>query len=141
MSAVKNKNFLATKSAALAFLAIFVASCGATSNAAAEINGRKISRSELEQTVTELGEAGQTPVIDGEIDGETVRGILSALVQGAATDQVLKIYGEEITAADRDEIKAKIAQNTDTTEFTEGLKDLIVELNAGTLALCTSRCT
>ena len=93
---MKNKNFLATKSAALASLAIFVASCGATSNAAAEINGRKISRSELEQTVTELGEAGQTPVIDGEIDGETVRGILSALVQGAATDQVLKIYGEEI---------------------------------------------
>jgi hypothetical protein len=35
VSAVKNKNFLATKSAALAFLAIFVASCGATSNAAA----------------------------------------------------------------------------------------------------------
>jgi len=135
VSAVKNKNFLATKSAALASLAIFVASCGATSNAAAEINGRKISRSELEQTVTELGEAGQTPVVDGEIDGETVRGILSALVQGAATDQVLKIYGEEITSADRDEIKAKIAQNTDTTEFTENLKDLIVELNAGTLAL------
>lgn len=85
--------------------------------------------------MTELGEAGQTPVVDGEIDGETVRGILSALVQGAATDQVLKIYGEEITAADRDEIKSKIAQNTDTTEFTDHLKDLIVELNAGTLAL------
>ena len=70
MSAVKNKNFLATKSVALASLAIFVASCGATSNAAAEINGRKISRTELEQTVTELGEAGQTPVVDGEIDGD-----------------------------------------------------------------------
>ncbi|MDA2968589.1 MAG: peptidylprolyl isomerase [Actinomycetota bacterium] len=132
---MKSKKSLVAKPALLAALAMFIAACGSTSNAAAEINGRKISRAELEQTVSELGEAGQTPVVDGEVDGETVRSILSALVQGAATDQLLKEYDEEITQSDRDEIEAQISQNTDTSTYTQYLKDLIIELNAGPLAL------
>jgi foldase protein PrsA len=128
-------NSLIVKSALFAALAVFAAGCGSTSNAAAEINGRKISRDELEKTVTELGAAGQTPVVDGEVDGETVRSILSALVQGAATDQLLKEYGEEITQDDRESVETRIAQNTDTSTYTQHLKDLIIELNAGTLAL------
>ncbi len=132
---MKSKKFLVVKPALLATLAIFVAACGSTSNTAAEINGRKISRAELEQTIAELGEVGQAPIVDGEVDGETVRSILSALVQGAATDQFLKEYDEEITQADRDEIEAQISQNTDTSTYTQHLKDLIIELNAGSIAL------
>ena len=132
---MKSKQNLVTSAMLLATLALFVSACGATSNTAAEINGRKISRSELELTVTELSEVGQAPVVDGEVDGETVRSILSALVQGAATDQLLKEYGQEITAADRDLIEAQISQNTDTSTYTQHLKDLIIELNAGSLAL------
>ena len=132
---MKSKQNLVTSAMLLATLALFVSACGATSNTAAEINGRKISRSELELTVTELSEVGQAPVVDGEVDGETVRSILSALVQGAATDQLLKEYGQEITAADRDTIEAQISQNTDTSTYTQHLKDLIIELNAGSLAL------
>ncbi len=132
---MKSKKFLVVKPALLATLAIFVAACGSTSNTAAEINGRKISRAELEQTIAELGEVGQAPIVDGEVDGETVRSILSALVQGAATDQFLKEYDEEITQADRDEIEAQISQNTDTSTYTQHLKDLMIELNAGSIAL------
>ncbi|NBY62265.1 MAG: hypothetical protein EBQ54_08260 [Actinobacteria bacterium] len=135
VSAMKTTKFLFGNAAILATLTLLAAGCGSTSNTAAEINGRKISRAELEQTVTELADAGQTPVVDGEVDGETVRSILSALVQGAATDQLLKEYDQEITQADRDAVKAKIAQNTDTSTYTQHLKDLIIELNAGTLAL------
>lgn len=133
--AMKSTKFLVVKPALLAALAIFSAACGATSNAAAEINGRKISRAELEQTIAELGEVGQAPIVDGEVDGETVRSVLSALVQGAATDQLLKEYAEQITQADRDEIEAQISQNTDTSTYTQHLKDLIIKLNAGSLAL------
>ena len=46
-------------------LAVVVASCGSTSNSAAEMGGTKISRDELELTITELSDAGQTPVVDG----------------------------------------------------------------------------
>ncbi len=116
-------------------LAVVVASCGSTSNSAAEMGGTKISRDELELTITELSDAGQTPVVDGEIPGDTARSVLTALLQGAAADVILKTYGQEITKADRDEIAVSVSQNTDTTEFTEHLKNLIIELNAGGLAL------
>ena len=116
-------------------LAVVISSCGSTSNSAAEIGGQKISRDELELTITELSDAGQTPVVDGEIAGDTARSVLTALVQGAAAKVTLKKYGQEITKADRDKVSATIKQNTDTSEFTDHLKELIIELNAGGLAL------
>ncbi len=121
--------------AAFVTLAFVVSSCGSTSNSAAEIGGAKISRDELELTITELSDAGQTPVVDGEVAGDTARSILTALIQGAGAKQLLKKYGQEINKADRDEISASLSQNTDTTAFTEHLKNLIIELNAGSLAL------
>ncbi len=120
---------------ALVTLAVVVSSCGSTSNSAAEIAGTKISRDELELTITELSDAGQTPVVDGEVAGDTARSILTALLQGAAAREILKKYGQEITEADREEIALSVSQNTDTTAFTEHLKNLIIELNAGGLAL------
>lgn len=120
---------------ALVTLAVVVSSCGSTSNSAAEIAGAEISRDELELTITELSDAGQTPVVDGEVAGDTARSILTALIQGAGAKQLLKKYGQEITEADREEISLTLSQNTDTTAFTEHLKNLIVELNAGSLAL------
>lgn len=120
---------------ALVTLAVVVSSCGSTSNSAAEIAGAEISRDELELTITELSDVGQTPVVDGEVAGDTARSILTALIQGAGAKQLLKKYGQEITEADREEISLSLSQNTDTTAFTEHLKNLIVELNAGSLAL------
>ncbi|MEI8023405.1 MAG: peptidylprolyl isomerase [Actinomycetota bacterium] len=116
-------------------LAVVVSSCGSTTNSAAEIGSSKISRDELELTVKELSDAGQTPVVDGEVAGDTARSVLTALVQGAAAKVILKRYGQEITKADRDKVDATIKQNTDTTSFSDHLKELIVELNAGGLAL------
>ena len=130
----KTNTFRLATTAFVAF-AVVVSSCGSTSNSAAEIGGKKISRDELELTITELSDAGQTPVVDGEVAGDTARSVLTALLQGAAADVILKKYGQEITKADRDEIAESVSKNTDTTEFTEHLKNLIIELNAGGLAL------
>jgi len=134
---MKNNKINSSSLATTAFvtLAVVLSSCGSTSNSAAEVGGKKISRDELELTITELSDAGQTPVVDGEVDGETARSVLTALLQGAAADVILKKYGQEITKADRDEIAESVSKNTDTTEFTEHLKNLIIELNAGGLAL------
>lgn len=134
---MKNNKTSTSNLATTAFvtLAVVLSSCGSTSNSAAEIGGKKISRDELELTITELSDAGQTPVVDGEVAGDTARSVLTALLQGAAADVILKKYGQEITQADRDEIAVSVSQNTDTTEFTEHLKNLIIELNAGGLAL------
>ena len=114
---------------------LIISSCGATSNPAAKINGEEISREELEQTITELSDAGQTPVVDGEIAGDTARSVLGALIQGQASLQLLADYDQQITQEDRDSVKSSLSQNTDTAEFTDHLKNLIINLNAGTLAL------
>ncbi len=114
---------------------LIISSCGVTSNPAAKINGEEISREELEQTITELSDAGQTPVVDGEIAGDTARSVLGALIQGQASLQLLADYDQQITQEDRDSVKSSLSQNTDTAEFTDHLKNLIINLNAGTLAL------
>ena len=128
-------NSFSLATTAFVTLAVVLSSCGSTSNSAAEVGGKKISRDELELTITELSDAGQTPVVDGEIPGDTARSVLTALIQGGAADVILEKYGQEITKADRDEIAVSVSQNTDTSEFTEHLKNLIIELNAGGLAL------
>jgi len=60
---------------------------------------------------------------------------LGALIQGQASLQLLADYDQQITQEDRDSVKSSLSQNTDTAEFTDHLKDLIINLNAGTLAL------
>lgn len=130
----KISSFRLTATAFVSFSIVF-SSCGSISNPAAEIGGEKISRDELELTISELSDAGQAPVVDGEVAGDTARSILTALIQGVAAKQLLKKYGQEITKADRDQIDASMNQNTDTTEFAEHLKNLIIELNAGSLAI------
>ena len=64
---MKNNKTNSFRLATTAFvtLAVVVSSCGSTSNSAAEIGGTKISRDELELTVKELSDAGQTPVVEG----------------------------------------------------------------------------
>ncbi len=68
---MKNNKTSTSNLATTAFvtLAVVLSSCGSTSNSAAEIGGKKISRDELELTITELSDAGQTPVVDGEVAG------------------------------------------------------------------------
>ena len=122
--------------AVLCGLIVLVAGCSSTTtSSAAEINNKRISRDELELTLTELSDTGQTPIVDGEVKGDTARSVLTALVQGQATLQLLDIFGQSITDADRDAVRSSLSQNTDTSEFTDHLKNLIVELNAGTIAL------
>ena len=122
--------------AVLCGLIVLATGCSSTTtSSAAEINSKRISRDELELTLIELSDAGQTPIVDGEVKGDTARSVLTALVQGQATLQLLDIYGQSITDADREAVRSSLSQNTDTNKFTEHLKTLIVELNAGTIAL------
>ena len=122
--------------AALCGLIVLTTGCSsALTVSAAEVNNKRISRDELELTLTELSDAGQTPIVDGEVKGDTARSVLTALVQGQATLQLLDIYGQSITDADRDAVRSSLGQNTEMSEFTDHLKNLIVELNAGTIAL------
>lgn len=110
-----------------------LASCGTTDNAAT-VNGVAVLSADLEQTVKDFAAVGESPIVEGSADGETVRGLLTSLIRAEATYQVLADAGEEITEADRDEVRAQIS-NQNTEGFPKTLVDLIVELNAATTAL------
>ena len=118
---------------ALLLSTVVLASCGATQNAAT-VNGVAVLDADLEQTVEDFATVGESPIIDGAADGETVRGLLTSLIRAEATNQLLAETGEPVTDADLDKVRAEISQQN-TEGFPQTLIDLIVELNAATAAL------
>jgi len=118
---------------ALLALTGVLAACGTTENAAT-VNGVAVRAADLEQTVNDFVAVGETQIVDGAADGETVRGLLTSLIRAEATNQVLAEAGESVTEADRDEVRAQLAEQN-IAGFPQTLLDLIVELNAATTAL------
>ena len=99
-----------------------LASCGTTDNAAT-VNGVAVLSADLEQTVEDFAVVGESPIVEGSADGETVRGLLTSLIRAEATYQVLADAGEEVTEADRDEVRAQISNQN-----TEGFPQTLIEL-------------
>ena len=106
----------------------------AASDAAATVNGSAVSTDDLEQTVRDFVAVGETTLLNGAADGDTVRGLLTSFIRARVTDEVIAASGESVTdddlAAVRDELDAQnVAGLPDT------LRDLIVELNAAQAVL------
>ena len=106
----------------------------AVSDAAATVNGSAVSTDDLEQTVRDFVAVGETTLLNGAADGDTVRGLLTSFIRARITDEVIAASGESVTdedlAAVRDELDAQnVAGLPDT------LRDLIVELNAAQAVL------
>lgn len=116
-----------------AALVIVLASCSSTENAAT-VNGVAVRAVDLEQTVADFATVGETQIIAGAADGETVRGILTSLIRAQATLEVIADAGESVTDADRDAVRTQL-QEQGTQDLPETLYDLIVELNAANAAL------
>lgn len=118
---------------ALITLVGLLASCGST-DSAATVNGVVITASDLERTVTDFAAIGEAPIVDGAADGETVRGLLTSLIRAETTNQLLADAGEVVTDADRDSVRSEF-DPTVIEGVPATLVDLIVELNAASLAL------
>lgn len=106
----------------------------AASDAAATVNGSAVSTDDLEQTVRDFVAVGETTLLNGAADGDTVRGLLTSFIRARITDAVIAASGESVTdddlAAVRDELDAQnVAGLPDT------LRDLIVKLNAAQAVL------
>lgn len=110
-----------------------LASCG-SSDSAATVNGVVIDASDLERTVTDFAAIGEAPIVEGAADGETVRGLLTSLIRAETTNQLLADAGETVTDADRDSVRSEF-DPTVIEGVPATLVDLIVELNAASLAL------
>lgn len=118
--------------AALALVGL-LASCGSVDSAAV-VNGAVIRTSDLEQTVEDFATVGETEIVAGAADGETVRGLLTSLIRAEVTNQVLADASTIVTDDERNSVRSEI--NVDPASgVPQSLIDLIIELNAATLAL------
>lgn len=106
-----------------------------TSTSAVRIGSDKISVDEFEQTVQQLTDAGQIEVDNGRISGDTTRSLLLALLRGRATTQVLALYGQPVTDAERKVVVDQLEQDPQSSLLPPELRELIVNLNIGDLAL------
>ncbi|MEO8363429.1 MAG: peptidylprolyl isomerase [Ilumatobacteraceae bacterium] len=107
----------------------------AVSTSAVRIGDDRLSVDDFELTVQQLGDAGQLDIVDGRVSGESSRSVLGALLRGMATTQMLEIYGEPVTDADRQVVLDQLEQDSQTALLGPELKELIVSLNSQDLAL------
>lgn len=120
--------------AAFSLVAVLAACGGSGTNTAATVNGVGILVADLDQVVSDFATVGETQIIAGAADGETVRGLLTSLIRAEVTNQVLAAADMAVTAADRDEVRAQLDEQG-AAELPATLVDLIVELNAAGNAL------
>lgn len=125
---------LAQRRVSLALLAgVLLVSCGSNNNAAT-VNDDPVLTADLEQVMSDFAAVGETQIVNGVADGETVRGLLTSLIRAKVIDQVLADSDVEVTQADRDEVATQLEENG-SAGLPDTLRDLIIKLNAASNAL------
>ena len=122
---------------ALPIVATFaLASCGGSAkNDAATVNGTSIDKTKLETTISQLADAGQITLDNGVAPMDAVRSVLAAIIRGEATSQVLAQYNVKVTDADTQAVIDQVSKDAGYDTLGQELKDLIIGLNSGDLAL------
>lgn len=116
--------------------AIALTSCGGTAKSdAATVNGVSIQKATLESTITQLADAGQITLANGVAPMDAVRSVLAAIIRGEATSQVLDLYNVKVTDADTQAVIDQVSKDAGFDTLGEDLKNLIIGLNSGDLAL------
>ena len=125
------------RSLAIACIAmVSLASCGGGSkNNAATVNGVAIPKKTLETTLTQLSDAGQIKLENGVAPMDAVRSVLAAIIRGEATKQILSQYKVDITDADKKSVVDQVSKDAGYDKLGTELKNLIIGLNSGDLAL------
>ena len=119
----------------LALSTLGIVGCGATSTDALRVGSQAVSEDFLDTILTQLGDAGQIKIDNGQVAPDASRSVLNALYRGEATKELLAKYGVEVTDADRTKVRTQVTQDPSFASLGQDLQDLIISLNAGDLAL------
>ena len=120
----------------LALGTLGLAGCGGvTSTDALRVGSHSVSGDFLDTIITQLGDAGQITIENGQVAPDASRSVLNALYRGEATKELLASYGLEVTDADRTKVQTQVTQDPAFANLGKDLQDLIIGLNAGDLAL------
>ena len=134
MSRTPRKSIRSLTVACIAMISL--ASCGGSSkNDAASVGGSVIAKTTLETALTQLSDAGQIKLENGVVPMDAVRSVLAAIIRGEATKQILAQYNVTVTDADTKAVVDQVSQDAGYDTLGQELKDLIIGLNSGDLAL------
>jgi parvulin-like peptidyl-prolyl isomerase len=120
--------------ASVALCCTLLAGCGLTRPTAAEVGGVAISRAELETTLADLATVGQGSLVGGVAPGDSLRGVLTALIEAEATRQLLIARGEAVTNADRAAARAAMEAGGQFGSAPAHLETLVLDINAALTA-------
>lgn len=134
MSRTPRKSFRSLAVACIAMISL--ASCGGGSkNDAASVDGSAIAKKTLETAITQLSDAGQIELQNGIAPMDAVRSVLAAIIRGEATKLVLAQYNVTVSDADTKAVVDQVSKDAGYDTLGQELKDLIIGLNSGDLAL------
>ena len=138
---------LAIRALAICASTLVASSCATftEANSVAIIGSTTIEQDDFDRLLAEYLERGDVfgtlPAIDGEVPGGEARRLLSALVQVAATNEVLDRAGQSVTESDRasvtDELPADHPWRTLGPEFLNLILDLQESVRGAALARVT----
>ena len=104
-------------------------------NDAIAIGGSSVSEKYVDKIIEQLAAVDQVQLVEGRIEGEALRSILTAILRNEATHEFLLANDVSVTDADRKQVVTQYEQDPQFDLIGKELQDLLISLNSQDLAL------
>lgn len=104
-------------------------------NDAIAIGGSSVSEDYVDKIIEQLAAVDQVQLVDGRIEGDALRSILTAILRNEATHEFLLANDVSVTDADRKQVLTQYEEDPQFALIGKELQDLLISLNSQDLAL------
>jgi len=128
------RKFGIVAAATLAFTTL--AGCGEVmQNDAIAIGGSSVSEDYVNVIIEQLAEVDQVQLVDGRIEGEALRSVITAILRNQATTEFLAANGLSVNDDERQQVVDQYGEDPQFDLVGAELQELLISLNSQDLAL------
>jgi len=128
------RKFGIVAAATLAFTTL--AGCGEVmQNDAIAIGGSSVSEDYVNVIIEQLAEVDQVQLVDGRIEGEALRSVITAILRNQATTEFLAANGLAVNDDERQQVVDQYGEDPQFDLVGAELQELLISLNSQDLAL------
>lgn len=114
----------------------FLAGCGEImQNDAISIGGSAVSENYVETIIEQLAAVDQVQLVDGRLEGDALRSVLTAILRNQATHEFLQANDVVVTDEERDQVVTQYQEDPQFAQIGTELQELLISLNSQDLAL------
>ena len=114
----------------------FLAGCGEImQNDAISIGGSAVSENYVETIIEQLAAVAQVQLVDGRLEGDALRSVLTAILRNQATHEFLQANDVVVTDEERDQVVTQYQEDPQFAQIGTELQELLISLNSQDLAL------